>query len=70
MNYDAGFMQGIILLMDPSYPFVAEVRTANISLMYKLLIPGTFHHDTRGKSRPPISNVGLLDVQSGMAAVL
>jgi hypothetical protein len=56
--------------MDPSYPFVAEVRTANISLMYKLLIPGTLHHDTRGNSRPPISKVGLLDVQIGMVAVL
>jgi hypothetical protein len=33
-------------------------------------MPGTFHHDTRGNSLPPISKVGLLDFQMAIAAVL
>jgi hypothetical protein len=56
--------------MDPSYPLVAEVSTANIKHMYRLLIPGSLYHVTRGNSRPPISKVFFDDVQRGILLML
>jgi hypothetical protein len=56
--------------MLPSYPLVADVRMANISLTYRPRIPGTFHQETRGNSRPPISKVVLLAVQIAMMFIM
>jgi hypothetical protein len=56
--------------MLPSYPLVAEVRIANISRTYRPRMPGTFHQETLGNSRPPIPNVGLLDLQIAIVLII